>query len=210
MRVPNRENDIFPDDGFSLVLDDREIRTSYDKANNRLTTRGDIQRYYQEMNLRPGDEITVEVIDPFERYRVSSEKAMTETPAEPESSIEEERWTSFPLEEDLRHFLVRNPEHIEPGLTLYVDENGREGEEYSTDVGFIDILAKDRNGKFVVVELKVSKGSDVAIGQLLRYKGWVQRNLAEGEDVRGIIVANEIDDRIKYAAYATPNVEILK
>jgi len=170
LRVSNRENDIFPDDGFSLVLDDREIRTSYDKANNRLTTRGDIQRYYQEMNLRPGDEITVEVIDPFERYRVSSEKAMTETPVEPESSIEEERWTSFALEEDLRHFLVRNPEQIEPGLTLYVEENGREGEEYSTDVGFIDILAKDRDGKFVVIELKVSKGSDVAIGQLLRYK----------------------------------------
>lgn len=210
LKVSMRENVVFPDEGFILQFDDREIRTSYDKMNNRLTTRGEIQRYYEEMNLKPGDIITIEVLEPFKRYRLSSEKSISEAPVARESSIEEERWTSFALEEDLRHFLVRNLERIDPGLTLYIDENGRDGEEYSTDVGNIDILAKDKDGSFVVIELKVSKGSDATIGQLLRYKGWVRKNLAGGGEVRGIIVASEIDDKLKYAAYAAGDLEILE
>ncbi len=210
LKVSIRENVVFPDEEFFLQLDDREIKTSYDKINNRLTTRGDIQRYYEEMNLKPGDIITIEVLEPFKRYRLSSEKSIAGTRVTPESSIEEERWTSFALEEDLRHFLIKNLGRIETGLTLYIDEKGRDGEEYSTDVGNIDILAKDKNGDFVVIELKVSKGSDVTIGQLLRYKGWVRKNLAGGGEVRGIIVASEMDDKIKYAAYAAGDLEILE
>jgi len=38
----------------------------------------------------------------------------------------------------------------------------------------LDILAKDPAGKFVVVELKRDKASDVAVGQILRYVGWVR------------------------------------
>lgn len=210
LKVSTRENLVFPDDEFLLQLDDREIQTSYDKGNNRLTARGEIQRYYEEMNLRPGDVVTIEVLEPFKQYRLGSEKSRTQKPMTLESSIEEERWTSFALEEDLRHFLVKNLEQIEPGMTLYIDENGRDGEEYYTEVGNIDILATDRNSEFVVIELKVGKGSDATIGQLLRYKGWVRRNLAGGGAVRGIVVASEIDDKIKYAAYAAGDLEVLE
>jgi hypothetical protein len=44
---------------------------------------------------------------------------------------------------------------------------------------FIDILAVDENNDYLVVELKVSRGYDRVIGQLLRYMAWVGRHLAE-------------------------------
>ena len=114
-----------------------------------------------------------------------------------------EKWTSFALEEDLRHLLVRNLSLIEPGLVLYRDKNGNEGDEYHTAVGDIDVLAVDAKGDFVVFELKISRGSDATVGQLLRYIGWVQKQLALDKKVRGIILANEIDEKLRYAAGAT-------
>ena len=66
---------------------------------------------------------------------------------------------------------------------------GIEGVEYNTNqVGVIDILCKDNNGDFVVIELKKEKSSDKVVGQILRYMGWVKENLAQDKDVRGIII----------------------
>jgi hypothetical protein len=49
---------------------------------------------------------------------------------------------------------------IEPGLTLFQDED-ISGLEYPAGGGRrIDILAKDSSGGFVVLELKVEKGYD--------------------------------------------------
>jgi len=54
----------------------------------------------------------------------------------------------------------------------------------------IDILAVDGDGALVVIELKVSRGHDQVIGQILWYLGWIKANLAEeGQGVRGIIIA---------------------
>ena len=59
----------------------------------------------------------------------------------------------------------------------YEDENGNEGTQYTTDVGYIDILAEDEKGNFVVIELKKGRQSDRAVGQLLRYMVWIKKNL---------------------------------
>lgn len=64
----------------------------------------------------------------------------------------------------------------------------------STGVGRIDILAKDRSGALVVIELKVALGPDAVCGQILRYMGWVKRHIADGRGVRGIIIAGRISD----------------
>ena len=58
-------------------------------------------------------------------------------------------------------------------LRLYVDPSGRDGVEFPTAVGPIDILARDDTGAFVVFELKRARSPDHAIGQLARYMGWV-------------------------------------
>ncbi len=119
----------------------------------------------------------------------------------------------FPLERHLRDFMSRHIETLRiqgRRVRLYVDADGREGVEYPTGVGPIDILGLADDGGFVVFELKVDRGPDRAVGQLLRYMGWVKRHLAIEKPVRGVIVAASIDERLKYAAVVVPDVSILE
>jgi endonuclease len=37
---------------------------------------------------------------------------------------------------------------------------------------------------------------------------WVKKNIAKDRAVRGIIVANEVDEALRYAASALPNVSV--
>jgi len=76
-------------------------------------------------------------------------------------------------------------------------------------VGRIDLLCKDGNGHFVVVELKKLGGeSRSAIDQITRYMGWVKEKLAtEGQRVRGIIVVGRPDERLSYSARVIPDLE---
>ena len=75
-------------------------------------------------------------------------------------------------------------------------------------MGRLDILAIDRDGNYVVIELKAGEAGEKVCGQILRYMGWVKRELAEGKSVRGIVVANSFDERVYYAAEAMPNVSL--
>jgi hypothetical protein len=114
----------------------------------------------------------------------------------------------FALEAHLRDFLERNLDRIEPGLKLYSHE-GRSGVEFPVDDGRIDILAVDREGKYVVVELKLSRGRNRTLGQLLYYMGWVDKNLGKGP-CRGVIVANEITPDLLMAVHRVPGVMLGK
>ena len=59
-------------------------------------------------------------------------------------------------------------------------------------------------------ELKLSKGPDYAVGQVLRYMGWVMKHLASGKAVAGVIVAAEITDKLKYAVSLVPAVTVFE
>lgn len=112
-------------------------------------------------------------------------------PGEPETPSE------FAYESDLRDFLAKNLSVIEPGLQLYREE-GITGVEFPAGGRFIDVLAVDAEKRLVVIELKVSKGYDRVVGQLLRYMAWIQQHQAEpGQGVRGVIAAREISDDLK-------------
>jgi len=128
-------------------------------------------------------------------------------PEEPEA-VEESREFSYEFERDLEHHLVENLEAIEPGLRLYVQDKETDGEQFVTDVGTIDVLALDKNGDFVVIEIKGSEATDKAVGQLLRYMGWVKKKLAKQERVRGIIIAKKASDELKYAVSNLENVAV--
>ena len=95
-------------------------------------------------------------------------------------------------EKQIEETIVKNPEILEDGLKLI-------GRQYKTSVGFIDILFKDKEDSFVVVELKRGKGSDKVVGQIQRYMAWVNENLTQAKSVRGIIVVKEIDKKLNYA-----------
>lgn len=90
-------------------------------------------------------------------------------------------------------------------LKLYEDDPEQTGARYKTKAGEIDFLAIDKNtNDFVVIELKVGKVHDNAIGQILRYMGYVKDMLAEDKNVRGVILGEEIDDKAKYGLIMAP------
>jgi endonuclease len=102
------------------------------------------------------------------------------------------------LERDLQEYLLRDLSCVEKGLKVY-SHNGISGKEYSTEVGRIDILAQDSNEDYVVIELKAGTANHSVIGQVLGYISCIRKTLAEGKNVRGIIIADDFDKRVKYA-----------
>ncbi|MDI9853674.1 endonuclease NucS domain-containing protein [Comamonas sp. 17RB] len=119
--------------------------------------------------------------------------------------------SQFALEKDLQRYLADNLQLIEPGLMLFQDEEIT-GFEYPAGGGRrIDILAKDKAGGFVVLELKVEKGYDRVVGQLLRYVNWVRKELAEpGQRVRGIIVCRSMSEDLILACSGIKDVELFE
>lgn len=77
-------------------------------------------------------------------------------------------------------------------------------------MGIIDLLALDKAGSFVVIELKAGKAADSVCGQILGYIAWVRKELAVGKKVRGIIVASEFSDRLRYAAEAVGALSLIE
>jgi hypothetical protein len=133
-----------------------------------------------------------------------SYKPADEEEAEPEGSNE------FAYETDLRDFLARNLSLLQRGLRLYEDE-GITGIEFPVGGRFVDILAVTPEKDYVVIELKVSRGYDRVVGQLLRYMAWIAKNHAEPhQKVRGIIVAREITPDLLLACSGLASVELFK
>ena len=127
-----------------------------------------------------------------------------------EAEIQE---ASFGLEFQLRDFIAQNLHVVSihgKRLRLYVDPTGRDGIEYPTAVGPIDILAVDETGAFFVFELKRARSPDRAIGQLARYMGWVRQTVGKGQAVNGVIVAKEISGNLRYAVSVFPNVSLFE
>src|SRR6266436_3923820 len=109
---------------------------------------------------------------------------------------------SISMEQDLRDFLAENVFLVEKGLTLI-------GKEYDTrDAGRIDLLCKDEEGSHVVVELKKGRIGHEVVGQILKYVGWVQKNLHK--KARGIIIDSEPDDKLHYATLPLQGLDKVK
>lgn len=117
----------------------------------------------------------------------------------------------FALEKHLEDFLVQNWKSTELGkhYTIYAEEEGVVGQQYPTDTGPIDILATSKDGKeLLVVELKKGRASDVVVGQVQRYMGYVKEELAEeGQAVRGVIIALQDDLKLRRALSVAPNID---
>ena len=163
----------------------------------------------------PADDLLFQIdSQQFRRYDPATDPQpiYTRIPAEPKIPDDEENEETsageFAYERDLQNFLVQNLYLIEPGLKLYEEEDIT-GLEFPVGGRRIDILALDKAGNFVVVELKVSRGYDRALGQLLRYMAWIRKNQADAEqDVRGIIIAREISDDLRLACSEVGKVSL--
>jgi restriction system protein len=120
----------------------------------------------------------------------------------------------FALEKHLEDFLVQNWRQTELGKNydIYEEDGELVGQQYQSDTGPIDILAISKDKKeLLVVELKKGRVSDSVVGQIQRYMGYVQEELAEeGQKVKGVIIALEDDLRIKRALAVTNNIDFYK
>lgn len=144
----------------------------------------------------------------IEKQNLGSEDILDSPPAdEPEDAAE--GTNEFAYERDLRNYLVKNLTLVEPGLRLH-EEEGITGVEYQAGGRFIDILAVDKTERFVVIELKVSRGYDRVIGQLLRYMAWVDENMEAQRRARGLIVAKEITSDLKLACSRIEDVQLIE
>lgn len=104
------------------------------------------------------------------------------------------------LEEGLEEAIKPNLKRM--GLTL-ASEEIRQQFYMGPGVGRSDLICTNADGDFVVIELKRGLTSDETIGQVLRYVGWVQENIAaEGQEVHGWIVAGDYDEQLRLAAKA--------
>ena len=91
---------------------------------------------------------------------------------------------------------------------LYHEEDVS-GVEFPAGNRFIDILAVDSNNNYVVIELKVSRGYDRTVGQILRYMAWIKKYHADkNQAVRGIIIAREISDDLLLACSEIENIDL--
>lgn len=120
----------------------------------------------------------------------------------------------FSLEKHLEDFLVQNWKQTELGkeYDIYEVDGELVGQQYPTDTGPMDILAISKNKKtLLVVELKKGKISDNVVGQIQRYMGYVVEELAEkDQNVKGVIIALENDNRIKRALVVANNIELYR
>jgi hypothetical protein len=119
----------------------------------------------------------------------------------------------FILEAQLEAFLVGNWKSIQWGRLLQLCEgpDGQSGHQFVTPIGRLDFLCIDQvTDALVVVELKRGRPSDMVIGQIARYMGYVRSHLAmPGQPVEGLIVAQEADDALRYAVAAFPGLQLM-
>jgi hypothetical protein len=117
----------------------------------------------------------------------------------------------FAYENDLRNYLVKNLSIIEKGLKIYEVQDGVTGAEFFVPgtTRRIDILAIDNQNNFVVIELKVSRGYEKVVGQILYYQSMIKTHFKQ-DKVRAIIIAREISPELKAATLFLPDIELFE
>jgi len=121
---------------------------------------------------------------------------------------------AFAMEKHLEAFLVANWDQTDlaKSFSIFEEDGETVGQQYETDTGPIDILAVSNDKKrLLVIELKRGRASDVVVGQVLRYMGFVISEIAEPhQTVEGAIIALEDDQKLRRALVAVPNISFYR
>lgn len=156
-------------------------------------------------------ESEIRLIQPGSQASTAMVEAVLGEDPDPEEMEPSEAY--FGLEYQLRDFIAQNIGIIDikgRRLRLYVDPTGRDGIEFQSAVGPIDILAVDDSGAFFVFELKRGRTPDYTIGQLTRYMGWVRQTIGKDREIYGVIVSKVISDNLRYAVSVIPNISLFE
>ncbi|MEK6627187.1 MAG: endonuclease NucS domain-containing protein, partial [Bdellovibrionota bacterium] len=121
---------------------------------------------------------------------------------------------AFAMEKHLEAFLVTNWNQmiLSKDFDIYEEEGEPVGQQFATDAGSIDILAISKDKKrLLVLELKRGRASDVVVGQVLRYMGFVKEQIAEDDQtVEGVIIALEDDPKMRWALVSVQSITFYK
>lgn len=121
---------------------------------------------------------------------------------------------AFAMEKHLESFLIANWQQTELAndFAIFEEDGELKGQQYNTDAGIIDVLAVSKDGKrLLVVELKRGRATDVVVGQILRYMGYVKEQIAESDQiVEGVIIALEDDPKLRWALISVPAISFYR
>jgi hypothetical protein len=135
---------------------------------------------------------------------VAKSTAKLAKPSPPAS--EAEPMSFMPIElEQIRHMISERPELLEPGFSGYVDDEGADaGAGFETEVGEIDLLARNADGELVVVMVVEGGAAAEAVTGVLLRMGWVSKHVPDAENagVRGIVLLEDAGDDLGYTAAA--------
>jgi RecB family endonuclease NucS len=119
----------------------------------------------------------------------------------------EENGSFKKFEEDIINYICSNPEVIENGLKIIK----REYEVISgSEKRIIDLLGIDKDSNYVVIEVKAHKAGIEVLEQILSYMHLIQKSLSLDKKVRGIIFANEFDEKLKEVELSRYNISLKK
>jgi len=182
-----RYGDSFVFKAYKIEIEEGRIITKYFDTNN-IASEIDIEsdlatliEYYKKVVSAPSSPIAIEVSQGL-----------------------------FYMEKQLEDFIIHNWNNTELGkkYDLIIEEGELLSQQYRTEIGPIDILAKDKKtGSHVVIELKRNQTSDDTVGQLTRYMGWIKKSKKD-EGVKGVIIAGQYDKKLDYAREMIPNIEV--
>jgi RecB family endonuclease NucS len=108
-------------------------------------------------------------------------------------------------EKDLKNSMVSQIDELFPEYKIFGENN--EGVEYPIDGKRIDILLEKSNGTLLAIELKPGIANYKVFGQTSMYLGLLMEKFPQRE-VRGCIVAGEIDSTLKSAAKTTSMIKL--
>jgi hypothetical protein len=114
---------------------------------------------------------------------------------------------SFSYESDLQKSLISQSEELFPEYQIF-GESG-EGIEYSINGKRIDLLLEDKKSNSILaIELKAGKADFKVFGQMSMYLQLLDERFF-GKKIKGIIIANEIDESLIIASKRDQNIELM-
>lgn len=116
--------------------------------------------------------------------------------------------TFFVLENGIEEAVKANLSQLQLRLA---EEEIQQQCDLGIGIGRTDLICRDKDDNFVVLELKVVHSSDVVIGQILRYMGYIMETWAskEGKEVKGIVLSPSYDEQLRLAANAA-KIKVLR
>lgn len=95
---------------------------------------------------------------------------------------------------DIQNYILRNFQDLDKNI-IKVEKEYR---MKTGPPGFVDFVGYDKNENIYVIEVKIGKANDNAIGQIIGYMAAISEE--KGKKTIGILVAESFSERTKYTA----------